>query len=68
MQVVLYSTGCPQCVVLESLLNQHNISFSKVTDQQTMIEKGFIHVPMLEVDGKILSFPEAMAWAKGLGD
>lgn len=66
MDVVLYSTGCPQCMVLETLLKNRGVSYSKVTDQQTMLDKGFVHVPMLEVDGTVMSFPESMAWAREL--
>lgn len=66
MNVVLYSTGCPQCMVLKTLLKNRGVKFEEVNDQQLMIDKGFMSVPMLEVDGEVMRFADAMKWAKGL--
>lgn len=64
MNVVLYSTGCPQCMVLKTLLKNRGVNFTEVNDQQLMIDKGFLSVPMLEVDGEVMRFADAMKWAK----
>ena len=62
MTVTLYSTHCPQCVVLESMLKNKNIEYDTVTDIKTMRKKGFLSVPRLEVDGVIMDMKESMKW------
>lgn len=64
MNVVLYSTGCPRCMVLAKKMELKGIQFTKVSDKDKLIEMGFNEVPMLEVDGKILEFKEAIEWVK----
>lgn len=65
MNIVLYSTHCPQCRVLEIKLKQKNISYEEVTDIELMQEKGFMSVPKLEVDGTVYDFKEAVKWVGG---
>lgn len=62
MNVVLYTTNCPKCRVLETKLKQKNIEFDVVDDENVMIEKGFMEAPMFEVDDKIMNFGEAVKW------
>lgn len=62
MNVTLYSTHCPKCIVLEKKLAAKNIEFTLVEDQDVMIEKGFMAAPMLEVDGEIMNFTQANEW------
>lgn len=64
MNVVLYSTHCPKCKVLEMKLKQKNISYEEVTDVELMQEKGFMSVPKVEVDGVVYDFKEAVDWIK----
>ena len=62
MNVVLYSTHCPKCEVLESKLEKKGIEYSVVTDVNLMLEKGFSQAPLLEVNGEIMDFTHAIAW------
>ena len=62
MSVVLYSTHCPRCNVLEKKLQQKNIQYEEVNDIDIMTEKGYMTAPMLEVDGVIMRFKEACDW------
>lgn len=62
MEVVLYSTHCPRCNVLTKKLESKNISFQEVNDVTVMEEKGIDAVPVLEVDGVMMSFTEANKW------
>ena len=62
MDVVLYTTGCPKCRVLETKLKQKNIDFKIVDDQELMIQKGFMEAPILEVNDRIMRFGEAVKW------
>ena len=62
MQVILYTTHCPKCVVLEKKLVQKNIEYDVITDKQVIINKGYLTAPLLEVNGKIMEFKEANDW------
>ena len=62
MKVVLYTTHCPKCMVLEKKLSSKNIEYSLVEDVDLMISKGFDAMPMLEVDDKIMDFKAANIW------
>lgn len=62
MQVVLYTTYCPKCKVLEKKLLQKNIVYEEVTNVDVMTEKGFMSVPVLEVDGEVMDFKAASDW------
>lgn len=64
--IVLYSTGCPKCVILEKKLGMKNVPFTVCSDVDVMQERGFMTLPMLEVDGKILDFGEAVRWVNTL--
>ena len=61
---VLYSTGCPQCNVLKEKLKAANIDYIEVTDKDTIIAKGIIKVPVLEVDGIQMALSAANEWIK----
>ena len=61
--VILYSSNCPKCKVLEAKLNQKNIDFSiknSEEDFQQLFDEGFREMPVLEVDGKKYTFGEAI--------
>lgn len=62
MNVVLYSTHCPKCKVLGMKLKQKNINFEENTNIDVMIEKGFKSAPILEVDGIVYDFKQAVDW------
>ena len=66
MSVILYTTHCPKCMVLEKKLKSKNIEFVENTDTDLMISKGFETTPMLEVDGTAMSFGEAVKWINNL--
>ena len=66
MDVVLYSTNCPRCNVLEKKLSQKNIDYKLITDEDIMINKGFMTAPMLEVDNEVYDFKGAVDWLNGL--
>lgn len=62
MAVILYSTHCPKCNVLEKKLKQKNISYEEVNDIEIMKEKGYLSVPILEIDGVNMDFKTASDW------
>lgn len=62
MTVILYSTHCPKCNVLEKKLKQKNISYKEINDIEIMKEKGYLTVPVLDVDGTSMDFKTASDW------
>ena len=56
MKIILYTTHCPQCKILENKLQSKNISYEVCEDLDTMLMKGFRSAPNLEVDGEIFFF------------
>lgn len=61
--IVLYSTGCPKCRVLEAKLAKTGQTYTVIEDVDTMESMGLTEVPVLEVDGKLMNFGEAIKWA-----
>lgn len=60
--IILYTIGCPKCKVLEIKMNQKNIKFEIINDIDIMKEKGIQQAPVLEVDGKLYNFTQAIKW------
>ena len=66
MKIVLFSTKCPRCNVLEKKLQQKEVDYDEVNDTSIMEQKGYLSVPVLEVDGKSMNFKEAVDWINTL--
>lgn len=66
MKIVLYSSNCPRCNVLEKKLKQKNISYEEVNDIEIMKEKGYLSVPVLEVDGTSMDFKTSFNYVESL--
>ena len=62
MEVILYSTNCPRCMVLEKKLNNAGINYSINDNVEEMLALGFMEAPILMVDGKAMNFKEANDW------
>ena len=58
----LYSTGCPKCQVLKKKLDAAGINYTIESDIEIKKAKGFLQVPILEVDCKYMNFTEANKW------
>jgi hypothetical protein len=52
--------------MLEKALNDNGIKYESVMDTDVMIAKGFSSVPMLEVDGQMLTFAKALDYIKNI--
>lgn len=52
--------------MLEKKLKQKNISCEEVNDIETIKEKGYLAVPVLEVDGASMDFKQAVDWINSL--
>ena len=64
LKIKLYTTHCPQCTQLSSMLDRKNINYEEITDISTMHEKGINRVPILEVDGVLMDYKTAYNWVK----
>lgn len=60
--IILYSTGCPKCKILEKKLAQANVEYEVCKATEIIISKGFNSMPVLDVDGQIMGFGEAVKW------
>lgn len=61
-KIILYSTHCPKCTILEKKLKDKGVIYDEVNDVGTMIGLGFTEVPVLVVDGIPYTFGEAAKW------
>ena len=60
MNVVMYSTGCPKCKIVKKNLAENKVVYEEETDVEKMKSKGIERVPVLEVEGKLFSYSEAV--------
>jgi protein-disulfide isomerase len=60
--IILYSTNCSRCKVLETKLKNKNIEYETVNDIDTMIDLGIKSAPALCVNNELLSYKEAIDW------
>ena len=61
-EIILYSTGCPKCKILETKLQNKGIYYTKNTSLNEMTRLGFTNVPMLKINDSYLEFGEAVKW------
>lgn len=59
MEIILYSTHCPKCKVIETKLKKAELNYTEVDDVDEMIKLGFKMAPVLKVDDRILDFAAA---------
>lgn len=64
--LIVYTTGCPRCEILKDKMIESNVYFTEVEDIEKMKELGIKQVPILEVNGKLLSYFKALEYIKGL--
>ena len=66
--IILYSTGCAKCKVIETKLNQLQVPFELVTDVDKVVEVGHScginTAPILLVDGNYYDFSSAIKYLK----
>lgn len=67
MKVILYTNNCPKCEILQKKLTEKKIEYDIFSDVEKMLNKGINTVPLLEVDGKIMSFKQAVNWINKRG-
>ncbi|MCQ2052385.1 MAG: hypothetical protein MJZ03_00345 [archaeon] len=58
--MILYTIGCPKCIVLEKKLAAKGIPFEICNDIETIKAKGYDLLPVLEDGDNIMPFKEAV--------
>lgn len=66
-RIVLLSTGCTKCKILESILDRKKISYEVISDPERIKDLGFVEVPVLNVGETYYDFNEAVKWANNRG-
>lgn len=61
-EIVLYSTDCPRCAVLEKKLEKAGVGYTVCKDIAKMRSLGLLSAPAIDIGGRILAFSEAIAW------
>jgi glutaredoxin len=65
VNIIVYTTGCPRCKILEKTLVAAGIDYIAVSDVEAIVKKGFETVPQMEVEGgDTMDFKAAMNWIK----
>lgn len=60
--IILYSTHCPKCNILEKKLKEKNMEYQEINDIDLMINKGISSAPWLEINGEMMDFNQAIKW------
>jgi hypothetical protein len=62
-EVILHTTDCPQCKILEKKLDAAGIAYTKNHDPEIMLERGMVSAPGLQIGSDIpLIFSDAVKW------
>ena len=64
--LILYTTHCPKCIILEKKLNAKSLNFTVCDDIKIMKQLGIDYTPMLAVENKLLSFSEAVQYINNI--
>jgi len=65
-KLILYTTHCPKCKILEKKLNDKNLSFTVVTDVEEMKKENIFSAPQLKINDSLLPFYEAVQYINSL--
>ena len=64
--IILYTTHCPKCRVLEGKLKSKNIVFTTFTNVDEMIQLGITESPVLDYNGQRMDFVDAINFVNSL--
>ena len=65
--MILYTQGCVKCDVLKKKLEQKGLSFDIESNNfQKLIDAGIEFMPVLEVNGELLQFNDAVTYINNL--
>ena len=64
--IILYTTHCPMCLMLERKLKEKNIEYTEISNIDEIKEAGVKNVPVLKVDNEMMNSYSAMQWIKNI--
>lgn len=64
INVILYSTHCPKCNVLEKKLNAKHIDYEVNTSIDEMRSLKIFTAPVLKVGEELMDFSSAVSWVE----
>lgn len=66
--IIMYSTGCPRCLILKRELDKRGIKYTENNSIDEMCKLGINSVPVLCVDGdSLLDYNKAIAYVMNYG-
>lgn len=65
-KILLYSTGCPKCRILEKKMHDKQLTFGICSSIDDMQQLGIASLPMLKVDDKLLNYFDAVQYINSL--
>lgn len=65
--ITLFTIDCPKCKILEKKLEQAGVKYEVCRDREIIASQGFDLMPVLDVDGQIMNFGEAVKWVNERG-
>lgn len=65
-KIMLYTTGCPKCRILEQKLKEKNVNYEICDDIEKMRKIGIMSVPVLMVGEEKMPFYDAVKYVNGL--
>jgi len=60
--ITLFSNDCPKCRILKKKLDMADIDYGICANMNTLMEAGFMTVPVLRVEDQYYIFEEAVKW------
>lgn len=64
--IILYTTHCPMCLMLERKLKEKNIEYTEISNIDEIKKAGVKNVPVLKVDNEMMNSYSAMQWVKNI--
>lgn len=66
MELILYTTGCENCRILEQILNKKGLKYAIIQGEDPIMEMGMTSAPILKVDGEPLVYWKAVKFLNTL--
>lgn len=64
--IKLYTNHCRKCEILTAKLKEKNVIFEVEDNEEILLLLGFDFMPVLEVDGKLLEYGDAIKYVNSL--
>ena len=65
-EIILYTTHCPMCLMLERKLKEKNINYTEISDIEEIKKANIKNVPVLKIGEELMDSYNAMQWIKNI--